>query len=301
LNIFILRIETKPKLSKLNSVDVLNSSNHLILLVMPNFICTTCGTQFTSSEDEPDHCTICEDERQYVNPDGQQWTTLEVLQKNKKLIFHKIEENLYGIGINPKFGIGQRALLVTTESGNVLWDCISLVNDAAVDFIRALGGIDAIAISHPHFYSSMVEWSRAFEDAPIYLHQDDREWVQRPDDRIHFWSGDTKKISGDLTLINAGGHFEGGTVLHWPNSPNGSGALLAGDILQVVADRNHVSFMYSYPNLIPLNEQKINHIIELIDPFSYERIYSAWWDRNILENAEQAVHQSAQRYKNAIK
>jgi hypothetical protein len=268
---------------------------------MQHYICTTCGTQFNSSANEPSRCPVCEDERQYVNPDGQQWTTLEALQKNKKLIFHKIEENLYGIGMTPKFGIGQRALLVTTENGNVLWDCISMVNDAAVDFIRALGGIDAIAISHPHFYSSMVEWSRAFGDAPIYLHQNDRKWVQRPDDRIHFWSTDTKKILDNLTLINAGGHFEGGTILHWPRGAERDGALLAGDILQVVADGKHVSFMYSYPNLIPLNKQKIHRITSLVEPFSYERIYGAWWDRNILENAKQAVQQSARRYINAIK
>jgi hypothetical protein len=268
---------------------------------MENYICTTCGTQFAASKHKPDGCPICEDERQYVNPAGPQWTTLNNLTKNHKLIFHEIEENLYGIGMTPNFAISQRALLLVTEYGNILWDCISLINDAAVDIITALGGIDAIAISHPHFYSSMIEWSAAFGNVPVYLHQKDRQWVQRPDDRIHFWSGDKKEILDGLMLTNLPGHFEGGTILHWPDGAGGKGALLAGDILQVVADRKHVSFMYSYPNLIPINRGKINRIMDRIEPLAYDRIYGAWWDRNILENAEKAVEQSAQRYLQAIK
>ena len=55
-----------------------------------------------------------------------------------------------------------------------------------------MGGIKAIAISHPHYYSSMVEWSRAFGGVPIYLHAADRQWVMRPDHAIVFWEGEIK-------------------------------------------------------------------------------------------------------------
>ena len=41
-------------------------------------------------------------------------------------------------------------------------------------------------------------------------------------------------------------------MLHWAGGADGRGALLSGDIVQVVPDRRYVSFMYSYPNLIPL-------------------------------------------------
>ena len=44
---------------------------------MPNFICTTCGTQYAESDQPPAACAICQDERQYVKATGQQWTTLE--------------------------------------------------------------------------------------------------------------------------------------------------------------------------------------------------------------------------------
>ena len=86
-----------------------------------------------------------------------------------------VEPNLTGIGTQPSFSIGQRALLVQTPHGNVLWDCISLIDEMTITLVKALGGIAAIAISHPHYYSSMIEWSRVF-DAPVYLHADDRQW-----------------------------------------------------------------------------------------------------------------------------
>jgi hypothetical protein len=85
----------------------------------------------------------------------------------------------------------------------------------------------------------------------IYVHAADREWVARPDDSIVFWSGDATEIGDGLTLINVGVHFSGGQVLHWRDGENGKGALLSGDIFQVVADRRHVSFMYSYPKSHP--------------------------------------------------
>ena len=92
----------------------------------------------------------------------------------------------------PGFAIGQRALLLRTAAGNILWDCISFIDDATVEIVRSLGGISAIAISHPHFYASMVEWSRAFGDAPVHLHAADRRWVMRADANVTYWDGETR-------------------------------------------------------------------------------------------------------------
>jgi hypothetical protein len=150
---------------------------------MPAFICTAYGAQFTPSETPPSHCPICEDERQYVPPRGQTWTTLPALTVTHFNSYREHEPGLIGIGTQPTFAIGQRALLIRTPAGNVLWDCISFVDAATVTLVNALGGIKAIAISHPHFYTSMVEWSRAFGDAPIHLHAADRGWIMRPDRR----------------------------------------------------------------------------------------------------------------------
>lgn len=267
---------------------------------MSLFMCVTCGTQYPASEVAPEHCLICEDERQYIGSNGQQWTTLEDLQRTHHNRLQEHEPGLVGIGTEPKFAIGQRALLVQTPAGNVLWDCISLIDDATVETVRALGGISAIAISHPHYYSSMIEWSHAFGGTPIYLHAADREWVMRPDPSVVFWEGEQRSLVEGVTLIRCGGHYEGGTVLHWAQGMGGAGALLTGDIITVVQDRRFVSFMRSYPNLIPLPASAVRGVVGAVEPFAYERIYGAWWDTIVANDAKASVQRSAERYIRAI-
>ncbi len=155
-----------------------------------------------------------------------------------------------GIGASPATAIGQRALLVRTPAGNVLWDMITYLDDELVAAVTALGGVSAIAISHPHFYGCMIDWAHAF-GAPVYIHAADRSWVARPDPAVVFWTGEHAPDRRRPHASNAGVHFAGGQVLHWAGGEDGRGALLSGDILQVVQDRRWVSFMYSYPNLIP--------------------------------------------------
>ncbi len=262
---------------------------------MPHFICITCGTEFSESDSPPDRCLICEDERQYVGWKGQQWTTLAELQQTHQSLVHKEETGLIAIGMQPSFAINQRAFLVIHPEGNILWDCIPLIDNAMVEMIQGIGGISAIAISHPHYYSTMVHWSRAF-DCPIYLHAADRQWVMRPDPAIQFWDGETKQLASGLTLIRCAGHFDGGTVLHLGAAADGKGVMLTGDILQVVEDRRWVSFMYSYPNLIPLPISKIQRIVEAIEPFEFDRIYGAFAGKKVATDAKAAVQRSASRY-----
>lgn len=267
---------------------------------MEHWICVTCGSQFAAREAQPEACPICNDQRQYVGYNGQQWTTLAEMSRNGfHNVFKEEEPNLLGIGTEPAFAIGQRALLVQTPQGNVLWDCISLLDEQTLVEVQQRGGIAAIAISHPHYYSSMVAWARHF-NAPIYLHEADRQWVMRPDEHIIFWSGETHPLQPDLTLIRLGGHFRGGTVLHWPAGFDGKGALLSGDIITVVADRRWVSFMYSYPNLIPLPAYEVNRIRDTIAPYRFERLYGAWFGRVVMQDAHQAVLRSADRYLQAL-
>jgi hypothetical protein len=262
---------------------------------MAAFICATCGTQFAPTDNAPAACPICEDERQYLPVGGQRWTTLDAMRRSYFNAFRRYEENLLGVGTVPAFAIGQRALLLRTPHGNVLWDCITLIDDATVEIIQALGGIGAIAISHPHYYASMVEFAHAF-GATIWLHAADREHVMRPDPSIRFWSGETHALQQGLTLVNAPGHFDGATMLHWAGGADGRGALLSGDIFQVVPDRKHLSFMRSYPNLIPLPARTVQRMDAVMQPFPYDRIYGAWWDRVINAGAKAAVAASVARY-----
>jgi hypothetical protein len=214
--------------------------------------------------------------------------------------FRLHEPNLIGIGTVPAFGIGQRALLVKTAQGNVLWDCTSLIDDATVEIINALGGLSAISISHPHYYSSMVEWSHAFGRIPIYLPAADRQWIMRNDPVIQLWDGDTHKINDEITLIRCGGHFAGGLVMHWSKGQAGKGCLLTGDVIMVTSDRKSVSFMRSYPNLIPLSAPSIRRIVSLTDAFDYEAVYGPFFDRIIPKGGKETVRRCAARYLAAI-
>ncbi len=260
---------------------------------MDELICLACGTQF--SFETPEVCPICEDERQYVPVAGQGWTTLMKMQASHMAAFRHDGEFL-GIGTSPAFAIGQRALLVRTQAGNVLWDCVSLLSPAMVELIRGLGGIACIAISHPHYYSSMLDWSRAFGGVPIYLHEADRRWVMRAGPEIEFWSGSARQILPDVTLVHCPGHFDGGQIMHYGAAAGGRAALLTGDLLQVAADRKHVSFMRSYPNLIPLSAESVRAIARIVNEWSFEAIYGAFWDRVIPNMGRAAFEISVERY-----
>jgi len=268
------------------------------------YLCVTCGTQYPESARPPEHCPICEDERQYVGPDGQQWTTLEQLRKTHKNVIKKEEDDLYSINTDPKFGIGQRAFLIRTPRGNLLWDCIGLIDEPTIARIKELGGVKEIAISHPHYYTSMVEWSRAFGGAPIHIHEAERRWVMRPDPCVRFWTGESQSLLGSLPLVRTGGHFEGYQVLIWPAGAGGRGALMAGDQPQICMDPKQVSFMWSYPNYIPLNATAIRHVLACLEPLTFDRIYGAFVVRGkgvVPTGGKAVVRRSAERYLKAIK
>jgi glyoxylase-like metal-dependent hydrolase (beta-lactamase superfamily II) len=263
---------------------------------MSAFICTACGTQYAPSEAPPSACLICTDERQFVPASGQSWTTLEGLRDAHSNKFRRLAPGLMTIETTPAFGIGQRAIVAQTPAGNLLWDCVALIDDATFELLKGLGGVAAIAISHPHYYTTMVEWSRALGGVPIHLHAADRQWVMRPDSSVQFWEGNTKAIGPGLTLVRLGGHFDGGTVLHWADWSEGRGVLLSGDILQVVPS-GHVSFMWSYPNLIPLCAAKVQCIAEILEPFAFDAVYGAFSGRGQIDaNGKQVVAASVGRY-----
>ena len=262
---------------------------------MTTYLCKACGIQYPPSEKPPGACSICEDARQYIPHDeGQVWVTFEELRGSHEADIRD-DHGILGIGCTPSFAIGQRALLVKSSAGNVLWDCTAYLDDEIVERISAEGGIAAIAISHPHYYSTMVEWAHAF-GCRIYVHEADCKWVMRSDPAVHFWDGETHELGSGLTLIRCGGHYDGGQVLHWRDRR----ALLAGDIVQVIPDRRYVSFMYSYPNLIPLPPSKVEHIAEALAPFEFDTIYGAWWDRFIAADGSNIVRRSADRYVRAV-
>jgi len=263
---------------------------------MDRFICVACGTQYPDSREPPASCPICLDPRQYVPPGGQRWTTMTALREDHANAVRD-EGGLVGIGTEPKFAIGQRALLVPYGASNLLWDCVTLLDDDTAAAVEARGGLGAIAISHPHYYSAMAEWAERF-GCPIHLHAADAEWVMRPSPAVEHWDGETLDLGHGITLIRGGGHFRGGTMLH---RAEGDGALLTGDIIQVIPDRAHVGFMWSYPNLVPLPDAAVRAIAAAVEPFTFEALYGAWWSTVIPAGAKAIVRRSATRYSEALR
>jgi hypothetical protein len=266
---------------------------------VPFWTCEQCGAQFPKGDEPPVSCPICEDERQFVNWKGQAWIAREALSERHRLVWRD-DLGILGIGVEPSFAIGQRALLVPEADGCVLWDCLPLVTNDVVEHIGSLGGLKAIAVSHPHYYGAVADWSEAFGGVPIYLHSDDRAWITRPHSAIELWSGESRRLSDEIVLLRTGGHFAGGTIMHWRAGADGRGALLTGDIAMVAMDRRSLSFMYSYPNYIPLNAASVRKIASTIEPLAFDRIYGAWWDRNIATNAKGAFAAAVRRYLAAI-
>ena len=259
------------------------------------WICVTCGTQYASSVEPPAVCRVCLDDRQYVGRDGQRWTTHADLAATLHLRVED-DDGLLGIGIAEPFAIPQRALVVRQGGMAVLWDCVSVVTPEALEQV---GAVDAIAISHPHFYSGMVEWSDALGGIPILLHEADREWIARPSPAVELWSGERHDVASGITLLHLPGHFPGSAGLLWHGDERA--ALLAGDSLHVVADRRHVTVMHSVPNYIPVGASTIVELRRRLSGIDFDDVYGFTWGLNIIGGARDAVDASFDRYLDAIR
>ncbi|MGZ3750880.1 MAG: MBL fold metallo-hydrolase [Mucilaginibacter sp.] len=255
-------------------------------------ICHTCGTRY--AQESPMNCPVCDDERQYVPVSGQKWTSHSELSKTKSIRFSKLLPDVYDLRISPAFGIAQRAHLILSQSGNLLWDCLPFLDEATVAFIRSKGGLKGIAISHPHYYSLMAVWAETF-NCPVYLHQADSQWVMDQSDHIVFFEEGKQVLWDGIEIIHTGGHFAGSTVLHVPNAGN-EGSLFVGDTLQISQSRLFISMMYSYPNHIPLPLKGIQHINEQLAPLKFDSMYGAFEWQNIRTGAKEIFVRSVKRY-----
>jgi glyoxylase-like metal-dependent hydrolase (beta-lactamase superfamily II) len=265
-------------------------------LIVTAWICATCANQHADSSEPPAVCAICADERQWVPPSGQHWTTLsDLAAAGHRSDIRTIEHDLIGIGVEPAVGIGQRALLVCTSHGNLLWDPPGFLDSEAIASVRAAGGLVAVAASHPHFYGVAVEWSHAFDSAPILLPEADQHWLMRPDPAVQTWSGHHQVLPG-VTLVQCGGHFPGSAVLHWADGAEGRGVLLVGDTIVVTPGADRVSFSRSVPNHLPLPEASVRGILRALRPYQFDRLYGALWLRIIDDDARRVVTDSADRY-----
>ena len=126
------------------------------------------------------------------------------------------------------------------------------------------------------------------------------DWIMRPDPAVELWDGETKELWKGVTLVRCGGHFPGGTVLHWAGGAGGKGVVCAGDILTVATDRKWLTFMRSYPNFIPLDARTVERIGTAMQPFKFDRLYGHYFDRVIEKDAKAVLERSVARYIAAV-
>jgi glyoxylase-like metal-dependent hydrolase (beta-lactamase superfamily II) len=260
------------------------------------WICPACGANYPPSAEPPGRCPLCEDERQWVPPTGQTWTTMrELAQDGYRTETRQLEPDLIGIGVQPgDVGVGQRGLLVCTPAGNMLWDPPVFIDQGAIDAVRQAGGLAAVSSSHPHMYGAIVEWSHAF-DAEILIPEVDRRWLMRPDPAVRTWSGSREVLPG-VTLVQCGGHFPGSAVVHWSGGAGGRGALFVGDTIFITPGADRVSFIWSAPNRLPLPERAVRRLVEALSPYEFEWLYGGWWGPVIRNDGKRIVERSAERY-----
>jgi len=267
-------------------------------------ICEMCGVQYPTRAAKA--CPVCDDPRQYVPPHGQRWTTLRELQLSKKYrnVFKKDKYHSGTISIltEPQFGIGQRAILCCSEKGNVLWDCITYIDDETVQRIKDLGGIEAIVISHPHYYSTSLHWAEAF-NCKVYVSSEDREWMMRQGPAQTFWTGkELELLGGEFKAVKVGGHFPGSSVMLWKSARK----LFVADSITIIpsgvyhidrpADTASFTFMWSYPNMIPLPPDEVYGIWKAVADLDFEDTHGAFWTRDTRGESKKRVLDSAKLF-----
>lgn len=257
-------------------------------------ICATCGTRYATARQAGDGCTICNDDRQYVLESGQHWISYEAIAGSHTILITERDKDLHDLRLVPAFAITQRAFLVQSPGGNILWDCLPLVDEPTAAFIQSKGGLKAIAISHPHYYSLMAAWAKIF-DCPIYLHEADQQWIMDKRDHIALWSGNQKQLWDGMSLVHTPGHFPGSIVLHMPHH-GAQGTLLTGDSIFVSRDRKQVGFMYSFPNYVPMPPGDVRIIHQRLAPLVFDSMFSAFDGLNIYTGAKEIFTKSVKRY-----
>lgn len=261
---------------------------------MTVWTCATCAIEHPDTAEPPEVCAICSDERQWVPASGQRWTTRkELAERGHRIRLEEVEPDLVAVECVPELGIGQRGLLLRSEGRTLLWEPPGFLDDEGVEAVRALGGVDAVAASHPHLTGSSIQWSHAFGGVPVYVARADERWIRRPDPVIELWDDEVEPVPG-VRMLACGGHFAGSSVVHWPAGAGGRGVLLTGDTIAVNADLATVTAMRSYPNYIPLPERAIRRILSVVEPLRFDRIHGAF--RSIDTGASDAVVRSFERY-----
>ena len=256
----------------------------------------------------PAVCPICDDERQFVPADGQVWTTVgELAVSGRSIEMAEVEPGLHSLRTQPRTGIGQTCYLTTASgavagadasapstAGGLLFDVPPFIDDDAVEAVAERGGVGAIVASHPHMYGLQLEWSRAFDDAPILVSRKDAAWVQRLGPAIELYDDEAEPLPG-VRVRQVGGHFPGSSVALWRAPSDSALVMLGSDSVSPVARAGWVTFMRSFPNFLPLSARAVRMIAERVADLEVERIYGSFGQR-LMHGGSRAIAESADRY-----
>lgn len=265
---------------------------------MELWICDGCGLEHPGASEPPpkDGCVLDRgevgvEERGDLGPHGR-WVTHERLAAQPHhLLYRSHGRGVHSLRREPRFAIGHWSFLAQTPRGNLLWDPPAYLDEEIVGLVRALGGVAAVASSHPHVFAAQVSWSHAFDRVPVLVNADDKEWVPRPDPVIEFWRGHARPLL-DIELIQLGGHMRGSSVAR-----TGDGTLLVGDSISGVPTQypGWVSFTRNYPKLVPHSAAVVRRILDRLDSYDYDRLYTLGGD-TIDADAKQIVQRSAESH-----
>ncbi|KAJ5737812.1 uncharacterized protein N7483_002937 [Penicillium malachiteum] len=249
---------------------------------------------------------------------SQSWTTLKSLHSSKEK-YHNVfttypeNPNLIAIHTAPKLGIGQRAFLCLggAATGNILWDCITYLDEETIQRVNSLGGIDAIVISHPHYFSTSIQWAETF-NCDLYISAEDEEWLGNCGDgqRLKLWNGqrlsfpssgksDGNQDASDIIAVKTGGHFPGSSVLWWKSAKK----LFIADTIMIVPSGLYTvnrppgtasfAFMWSYPNYIPLPPDAIYDIWKAIKDLDFNDAHGAFLAQDTRGKSKERILESA--------
>lgn len=245
---------------------------------MTVWICGGCGVEHpdTSHSPAPD-CAVCARDGRRRR---QVWTTLdELADRPHRVVATRLGENLLALHRIPAFAFGQWSYLVATGAGNLLWDPPNAVTDELVDLLVEGNGVAAIAASGPRMFASQVSWSHIFGAVPVFVHESERQWVQRRNPVITLWR-DVAQVLPGVAVIHCG---PGGAVAHFGRT------LLGGDTVRPVG---HGSVTFSSGGPAPLSAKDAELALARIEPYEFDELYGAR-GTSIRADAKNAVLRAA--------
>ncbi|TXT07490.1 hypothetical protein VHUM_03210 [Vanrija humicola] len=276
-------------------------------------VCATCATQYPAPRRD---CTHAKLSGSTDHPQARGATTSSATSRTRASRSSRPSRSspsLRRVSISPACVKLTPAFLLETFEGSFIWDCSAVLTPPLIAHLTHLRRpLKAMAISHPHFFSTSLTWARAL-GVPLYINALDKEWYQRREsagaDEVVFWSG-TQRLSSTLTLIECGGHFPGSCVLHWDRAAEpltsdadarapDTGLLLVADTVMVQPTQKGITFMWSIPNAIPLHPTDVLHIQNVLREYDYDSVSSTWPDRWVRAGAARIFDESVETYLSA--